>query len=308
MERIFGQDISVASPIFAGLVHEAPEPGLRIDGLGVGGAERETLSLTGLTVNLARLKGRRCTGYFDLADYSAFPCPELAKLELASGTQCPACFRRSGFNPAFYNAPADSLSPQQRAYNARPHVVYLAGFDELLLKVGISSNDRAANRLREQGALSAYVIAQCDDAGAARDIESAIVADGCIKEAVSGAKKRSALIEGASPSAIDTALAAECYRLIGEGLIDGSIPAVTWRDQLESNRAAAVLAKGAFDHSDAQPLAIAGTISGSVGSLLIVECDRGKRLIVDSKKFLGHRIGYAEKTLGDLKSAQSRLL
>jgi hypothetical protein len=308
MQTLIGRDLDLDIPIYSGLVHERREPCLRIDGLRGARTVRETSPLVGLTIRWARLRGRRCTGYFDLSDYSSYPCPAFRRLSGKTDTQCSECWRRSGFNPAFYNVGEADISPQQRAYNARPHVVYLAGFDRHLIKVGISSRDRAANRLREQGAVAAYLVAQVDDAAAARRIEATIINDGGIGESISRSRKLRALSAGVSPSAVDEAVGAECYRLIGEGVIDAWQSITSCSDRLECNRTAADLAKGAIDHSSASPLAIVGTVVGAAGPFLVIDCDRNKRLIVDGKNFSGHRIGAADTTLGNFSTAQSRLL
>ena len=52
-------------------------------------------------------------------------------------TVCPACQEATGFNPSFYHT--DFVSPQQRAYNAEPHIAYLAYFSPAHVKAGITA-------------------------------------------------------------------------------------------------------------------------------------------------------------------------
>lgn len=306
MQAIFGCGFSLDLPIFAGVAHDQAGPALMIDGVAVNQVVRRLLTIEMLPVNLTRLKGRRCTGYYDLAALKAFPCANLTKMATGDGRQCPTCIQRTGFNPAFYNLPESTLSPQQQIYNKTPHAVYLAAFDEMLIKVGITSFERLANRLREQGALSAYLVAKTPDALAARRIEESVARVGRLGESIGRKAKNAALSRGVSLAAIDEALTRECMRLVDQVLLDPLAISSRVTD-LSSNRAAAVAARNSFDYSGAQPLAFAGFISGAIGETLLIKSETDRSLLVDSKQLLGHRLSYAEATSGPVGAVQTRL-
>lgn len=115
---------------------------------------------------------KRCTGWHDLATAESFPCPD--KAETTGYNQCVHCQRKTGFNPAFYNA--SSVSPQQQARNAQPHFLYLAHFAPGVVKVGISWAGRDIRRLLDQGARSALIVKEYPNANIARQYEAKISA------------------------------------------------------------------------------------------------------------------------------------
>ena len=135
-----------------------------------------------------------CIGYYDLLQVKDYPCPENAAVSSASKThQCPTCFQRTGFRPAFYNHDSDDLSVQQKQYNQRPHDVYLAAFDHGHVKVGIAYHNRLWARWAEQGARKASVIQQCSDAYEARSLEQSIQKNFKIPDRVTMSVKKRAL-------------------------------------------------------------------------------------------------------------------
>lgn len=138
--------------------------------------------------SLRRLNERRCIGRFDLATGVKTPCPLRAELLAdAKDDLCPACQEATGFNPSFYYA--DIVSPQQRAYNLTPHVVYLAYFAPGSIKAGITSAARGVRRLLEQGARAGRVVGRFDDAYQARELEAALCAQAGIVETMRASKK-----------------------------------------------------------------------------------------------------------------------
>lgn len=112
---------------------------------------------------------RYCTGWHDLAAGENFPCPDHAELPSAY-EQCRHCQRKTGFNPAFYNA--QTVSPQQEARNLEPHSLYIAHFGPGVLKVGITWAGRGIRRLLDQGARSGLVIKTFPTANVARRYEA----------------------------------------------------------------------------------------------------------------------------------------
>jgi hypothetical protein len=171
---------------------EALGPYLVLDELTRGATVRRRFHVRNAPLTLTSTAARFCTGTFDLDTYESHPCPEQAAINGELET-CFRCFKRTGFNPSFYNVPRDSLSPAQRAYNQRPHVVYLAYFAEGSVKIGISSHDRVFVRWRGQGARLALRLCSVDDAYAAREVEERGVRLAGLPETMRAARKRELL-------------------------------------------------------------------------------------------------------------------
>ena len=109
--------------------------------------------LLGHTLSLTfDLSVRYCTGWVDMAQHQAHPCPDNATV-VDRYEQCLVCRNKTGFNPAFYHA--KTISKQQETLNQNPHFVYLAYFAPELIKVGISQEARGIRRILEQGARAA---------------------------------------------------------------------------------------------------------------------------------------------------------
>lgn len=133
---------------------------------------------------------RHCRGWHDLETGKDSPCPDSQIIDNRYD-QCPACQKRTGFNPAFYHAA--SVSPQQEARNQKPHFLYLAYFADDTVKVGISYAQRGKSRLLEQGARSALILDTFPTAYIARQYEAKIAALSGISETVQLSKKISHL-------------------------------------------------------------------------------------------------------------------
>lgn len=132
----------------------------------------EHLTPRGQTLTLAfDTTARLCTGWHDLATGESLPCPDTTTVD-ATYSQCMHCQRKTGFNPAFYNA--SSVSEQQQARNATPHFLYLAHFGPGVVKVGISWSQRGIRRLLDQGARSCLIIKEYPNANIARQYEAKV--------------------------------------------------------------------------------------------------------------------------------------
>lgn len=114
---------------------------------------------------------RFCIGWHDMANGENHPCPEGARID-KKFELCPACQKRTGFNPAFYNT--DKISKQQEARNAEPHHLYLVSMGEAYLKVGISWHNRGIRRLLDQGARAGIILETFPTALIARQYEAKI--------------------------------------------------------------------------------------------------------------------------------------
>lgn len=130
---------------------------------------------------------RYCVGWFNLETGESHTCPGKAAIE-PKYDQCPACQRRTGFNPAFYHA--SSVSVQQDKRNREPHYLYLAYFAPNVIKVGISYAGRNHARLLEQGARAAFVLETFPTALLARQYEAKIASMEGIFEHLTARKKR----------------------------------------------------------------------------------------------------------------------
>ena len=124
-------------------------------------------------IDIALLPQKYCTGYCKLSENVMLPCPQ-RKIISERFKVCWDCFKLTGFNPAFYTLDKRELSTAQLQYNNRPHYVYLAAFGKDCFKVGMASHIRLFQRLTEQGARLATVIALLPDAYQARKIEETI--------------------------------------------------------------------------------------------------------------------------------------
>lgn len=149
---------------------------------------QERYHLRGKTFTLKRCAARYCVGRFDLFTFEKSACPlKIELLPTEKDDMCPACREATGFNPSFYYA--DTISPQQRAYNATPHFVYLAYFSPQHIKAGISSETRGIERLLEQGARAARIVGRFENADEARALEAALCSQRGILETMRASVK-----------------------------------------------------------------------------------------------------------------------
>lgn len=145
---------------------------------------------------------RSCVGWRDITTGTRSRCPDNATTDPAH-EQCFSCQKRTGFNPAFYHA--TTVSPQQEARNAEPHLLYLAYFGGSAVKVGISHAARGHARLLEQGARQAIILDTFPTAQIARQYEAAIAQLPGIAETVSVKQKLSLLKEPFDPAHLTAA-------------------------------------------------------------------------------------------------------
>jgi len=257
-----------------------------LDDLAGGQTRRTRVYVRNAPLTLSATEQRYCTGSFDLDSYEASPCPEQAQVKADLET-CFSCFRRTGFNPSFYNVPKDTISAQQLAYNERPHVVYLAYFAEGCVKVGISSQDRMFSRWRGQGARLATRLVSAEDAYAAREIEERVAREGGLPEALRGSRKRQLLNLPLDVASATNTLEVTRQRLARELDIhcaEASIHDLT-RDYLGSHG----LDLPVTDVSDEASPNISGTGIGMVGDVLLVEESR-RQYMLSLKDLIGRVI------------------
>lgn len=258
-------------------------PYLLIDDLNPGATLRRPLPLRDAPLTLTATDVRRCTGYFDLLTYDNVPCPEQSPIGPDVDT-CYKCFRRTGFNPSFYHMPLDGISVQQRAYNEREHVVYLAYFAEGWVKVGISSRDRVLVRLRGQGARLATLLVAVPDAYQARALEERVVKDAAVPEVLRGSRKRSLVNEPFDPARAERTLFELRQRI--EGVCSVRPLPFAVHDFSADYLGSHTLDLPVTDLSDEKPLSISGNGVGLIGDVLIVE-ESGRQFMVSVKDLVG---------------------
>jgi hypothetical protein len=276
--------------ILSGFRHDSAGPYLILSGVGQGQSARRTIAIRGTKLSLRWGAGRYCTGYFDLIDYRTAPCPNQASLA-DDETACVACARRTGFNPSFYNLPRSALSPQQRTYNERPHVVYLAGFSRFRAKVGISSRDRVLHRWRGQGARLALLLAMFDDAYDARDCEARVSRTLALPEQVRGATKRALINEPLDVARVSALL--ERTRREAEAALALPPLAAPLTHLDPDYLGEAPLTLPVTDLTDAEPACISGVGLGMIGDVLIV-AQENRQYMIGLARLLGRTIDVSD--------------
>jgi hypothetical protein len=276
-----------ARAVFSGVSHTGKTPQIVLDDTQRLPWRRSTVSILNTTISLKRFRSRYCTGRYDLGTFEAKPCPTGQRLDSDSPSQCEACRRASGFNPAFYNVLSSELSESQQAYNAEPHNVYLAGFGAGLIKVGISSTRRMVKRWKEQGALAVCVVGCFPNAYEARHAEARISARLGIGETVSSAAKAAALANLVDfDSCLETLESSACA---ARDFMGAATP-VTVTRLLESYCGEGVdlhVLKGMINIGTSSPLVFGGRVIAAIGDLLIADY-RGGRICCSAARFESH--------------------
>lgn len=170
--------------------------------------ERQLLGFTG-TLSFATAQ-RYCIGWHDLTDGTNHPCPDNATTRDNHDT-CIACQKRTGFNPAFYNA--THVSPQQTQRNNEPHILYIAYMGDGYCKVGISWARRGIRRLLDQGARAGIILDTFPTALIARQYEARIARLPHIHETTTTRKKLQLLAHPYSEAAAKQALVQACEHI-----------------------------------------------------------------------------------------------
>lgn len=154
--------------IFSGYSYDIIGPHFILYNIDSGKYKKQYLNKESFTIK--KIEERYCVGVYNLSKLSYSPCPKHCKLDITSKiNNCKECYRKIGFNPAFYNA--KKISPQQIEYNNTSHVVYLAYFSPKHIKIGIASKKRVSLRLLEQGARAAFILKTFPNAYLARNLE-----------------------------------------------------------------------------------------------------------------------------------------
>lgn len=226
---------------------------------------------------------RYCIGWHDITSGESHTCPDTNLIDVKY-EQCPACQKRTGFNPAFYNTA--SVSSQQEARNLEPHILYLAYFGGDIIKVGISHAARGNSRLLEQGARSALILDTFPTAHIARQYEAKIAALAGIAETVLIRKK----IEALSLPYIQTDAEVKLQNVLS-----------TIEDEIKTSFSGTSILhldtkffpSGTPELSNAYESSshnlISGKVSGMLGSLLFCT-QQDTQLFLPLKKYVGYRV------------------
>jgi len=245
---------------------------------------------------------RFCIGWRDITNGERAACPNQLTVN-AKYEQCPACQKRTGFNPAFYHAA--SVSPQQEARNSEPHLVYLAHFGTGVIKVGISHSKRRRSRLLEQGARTAIILGEFSTAHIARHYEKQIASLDGISEMIQ-LRKKSALLateydrEGARrelEAKVDNIQATLGVQFDHSNVI--ALDEIYFPDELISTARA---------HPSPRPHILSGTCIGQLGSFLF--CRQSDEIFyLPLKKYIGHKVNITDTVIPmDIAPRQTSLL
>lgn len=246
-----------------------------------------------ITLEIATAQ-RFCIGWHDLTTGEEFACPERSEVE-KKYEQCPRCQKRTGFNPAFYNAAEGDISAQQIERNQQPHFVYLAYFAENTIKVGISFAGRDIARLLEQGARAALILDEFPSANVARNYEAKISAMPSFCENVkSNAKIK--LLEIKFDEVKARQLLNEARDLIESNLnIRFTQNEVMFLDKFYSNQ---TIPHGEIIDTtkleSANKITFSGKLLAQVGYILIAQ-QQDENLVIPARKFTGYKLKISNK-------------
>jgi len=234
------------------------------------------------------LTERNCIGWHDISNGGSYPCPEEARTDKKFET-CPACQRRTGFNPAFYHTTA--VSPQQEARNAEPHTLYLAYMGKNYIKVGISWSNRGTKRLLDQGARAGLILETFPTALIARQYESKIAELEGLHETTSTRTKLALLKTSFDKEETEQHLLATKQHIEEALSVRFSSRNTLFFDAFYTNES---VPSGEITVL-ADPC-ISGKAVALVGDILITEYI-GRTLALPLKQFIGYRAEFTDKIL-----------
>lgn len=229
------------------------------------------------------VSARRCIGYRPPGAESLFPCPD--EVRGISASQCEECFKRAKILPCLRCDGEMCRNPVRRPSCVRPdnHAVYLASFGHGILKVGVARWERRFDRVAEQGARAALVIAR-DDGQIVRRVEQTIRRLG-IPDRVSTGVKLGALTQvGRRPE-----LEAELLDAV-TGLRRRL--RAKWLDEPEVVELASprVLPHRPRLLSPEAGLAVKGTVRHTIGKLVIIDSDADELVAIDVGSLDGYEL------------------
>lgn len=247
------------------------------------GKEKELLPIRVGQEVAFRVDGRRsCIGYRPPDDLSLVPCPD--ENSGISSSQCPACFERAHILPCLRCDGERCRNPERRSSCVQPenHAVYLAAFGPGLHKVGVARWGRRRERVLEQGARAALIIAR-DDGQMVRRLEKMVSKTG-IPDRIPPGQKISALTERGEPGQLAeellSALAGIRHRVRGQWLRTPELLEIPEFPALP-HRPLELQPEG---------LALRGQVRGVIGQHLIVSREADELVAVDATALHGYRL------------------
>jgi len=205
---------------FTGLYWHSSEP--TITSFDVGGSEIKR-SVIDNYFSIETTGNRFCIGYFDSDTESRIPCLDMALIQQheRQGSQCPVCTQKS--RGSFVAKTGKITTEYNRSLLKYRHIVYIASFgDQSSVKVGVARQSRYSDRIHEQGATAAAVIAYAAEGVAARGIEKAISEHLNIKQSVRYQEKIKNILNNDTREAAYSRLKL-CQERIGQTLLDQNI-------------------------------------------------------------------------------------
>jgi hypothetical protein len=122
------------------------------------------LDLSRTPLSFKVLDKRVCIGSISLLDLSISPCRHQKNLSGQKQKQCFVCSQKTGFQTCISckGQSCESTSQDAISYCSHDHYVYLAYYPGDLVKVGTTAAVRKEQRLLEQGAEFAILVAKAD--------------------------------------------------------------------------------------------------------------------------------------------------
>lgn len=226
---------------------------------------------------------RHCIGARPPGASSLQPCPD--NMTNVSGTQCDRCFTSSVILPCLRCNGERCANPARRNDCVQPenHAVYLAAFANGVLKVGVARWGRRWERLREQGARQALIVAR-DDGQLARRTEKQIQKCG-IPDRLSFSERLTCLSDEPQPevlwSQLERALEGVQRRVMRakwleepERMVLPSLPVVPYHPQTW------------HIHGDTK---MRDTITGVAGQILLTRSENDVLKAFDCGQLVGYR-------------------
>jgi len=266
------------------------------------GESKKTSALSvGSEIRLKFISGRECIGYRPSDAGSLLNCPD-QNIDINT-SQCQECLQRAKIIPCLRCDGEVCRNTSKRDFCVQPdnHALYLASFAPGIIKVGVSRWTRRQERLLEQGAKRAIIIAR-DDGQMIRRHETMINKFG-YPDRLSSQEKLRYLGRVNPTKELDQELI-DAYEKIKPRMY------APWLDQVEivdlpDQKAIDGLEFAQLWRPDKNKLhSLTGTIKAIVGRLIILTDDNPQPFAIDVKDLVGYRVreaGPEEKTGGQMQ-------